>query len=225
MISSIEDFISKIEFLEETDVYRGQPDIRFKLIPSIGRLPFKNPEEILYQYEKSIFDDFKRKAPFFLNEIPVNNYEWLILAQQYGLPTRLLDWTYNPLIALYFAVENDLEVDCSIYQAMLNRFITSELMGDQNPFDVNEPLGIIPTSSHERHHFQNGVFTITPKPYEEDFSFVMKRFIIPQNNKKSIRWKLRKLGITKALIFPQLDSLPYDILEMHKSKYDSYFKV
>ena len=93
-----------------------------------------------------------------------------------------------------------------------------------NPFETTECFGIIPSLSNERFHFQNGVFTIYPKPYIEDTSFVFKKYIIPNNKKKHMRWKLRKLGLTKTLIFPQLDSLAHDILEIHKSKYDTYFK-
>jgi len=56
-----------------------------------------NPERML--------EEFKRKARPFLEFIPSNDFEWLFLMQHYGVPTRLLDWTTNALVALYFATE------------------------------------------------------------------------------------------------------------------------
>ncbi|ADR21380.1 hypothetical protein MATR_09910 [Marivirga tractuosa] len=223
-IHTIEEFISKLTFLDETDVFRGQPDVDFKLIPAIGRIPFKEPENILSQFEEEIFHGFKRKAPLFMDKIPDNEYEWLILAQHYGLPTRLLDWTYNPLVALYFAIENENKSDACVYQGMFNTYINSEQMKTQNPFKVGMSLGVIPTLDNKRYLSQNGLFSIHPTPYQEDFKFVMNKYIIPYESKVSMRWKLRKLGITKASIFPQLDSIGYDILQTNYSRYDGHFK-
>lgn len=103
VIKDVVDFLQLIHTFEETDFFRGQSSIDYKLVPSIGRLFKTGEENALKDYEQLIFEDFKRKYSMFTDTRPNNDIEFLYLAQHYGLPTRLLDWTYNPLIALYFA--------------------------------------------------------------------------------------------------------------------------
>jgi len=79
--------------------YRGQASKEWKLIPCYLR-----SERI--QPESSLLTRFKQSAAMLLDSSPKQSFDWLFLMQHYGVPTRLLDWSESPLVALYFAVEN-----------------------------------------------------------------------------------------------------------------------
>jgi hypothetical protein len=79
--------------------YRGQGNREHPLKPSLYRSSV-DPE-----FEREIIRDFRIKAADFVGVKPQSDIDWLFLAQHHGLPTRILDWTENPLVALYFACE------------------------------------------------------------------------------------------------------------------------
>ena len=80
--------------------YRGLTDITYPLSPSIYRPPYKA------ELESTFLGRFKSQTPPFLANIPQNDWEWLFMMQHYGVPTRLMDWTELPLVALTFALKN-----------------------------------------------------------------------------------------------------------------------
>lgn len=80
-------------------VYRGVKAAEYELIPSVGRLRTFKGESFSLRDERHMLDTFKREAIPYLAVRPANEWEWLAIAQHHGLPTRLLDWTRNPLAA------------------------------------------------------------------------------------------------------------------------------
>jgi hypothetical protein len=84
-------------------VYRGVTDSECALLTSLDRLGGCNPPHTKAHLEEHILRNFIRYAEPFLNRPNVNVWELLITAQHHGLPTRLLDWTYSPLVAAHFA--------------------------------------------------------------------------------------------------------------------------
>src|SRR5690242_20596727 len=76
-------------------VFRGHADGRYKLLSSVGRNA--HTSDTRARYEESMFNMFRRESQGYLPSVPGSDWDWLALAQHHGLPTRLLDWTYNPL--------------------------------------------------------------------------------------------------------------------------------
>lgn len=200
-----------------TTIYRGVTRLEYLLIPKVGR------EDPLKKNEIRLLEEFKKRSFPHLN-INTNNY-WalLALAQHHGLPTRLLDWTRNPLVAVYFAIQEEGEHDCAIYiinSSELNQVL--ELDPDELPFTVKEIMLFDPDHITPRIIVQNGVFTVHSDPLDvpldekvrEDSktNYQVDKVIIKGNSKTEFRKILNIYGINKASLFPGLDGIA-DYLE------------
>jgi hypothetical protein len=104
-INSVETLITELKSngnIPENTLFRGQEE-DWDLVPKISRIVFR--EKDYRKTELKMLNDFKRFSLPYLKTIPKNDWDWLALAQHHGMATRLLDWTTNPLAALWFTVK------------------------------------------------------------------------------------------------------------------------
>jgi hypothetical protein len=194
--------ISKFEQLTEIGItfamnwYRGQSKIYGDLTPAIFRKNIWNEVSLLFrpEIEQSYYSEFIRKAPSIIDKLPesTNYLDWLFLMQHHGLPTRLLDWTENILVAAFFSVIDNPNDDAEIWTFLpwkLNekhglwglpypnnrvlKYLSSEMFHN-NPKELakelelivepNCPMAILPALKHPRMSVQLSCFTIHPRP-------------------------------------------------------------
>lgn len=101
----------------DTGVYRGASNASHPLLTSLDRLGGVDPPHAKADLEEHILRNFIRYSRPYFSTPPVNEWELLVAAQHHGLPTRLLDWTYSPLVAAHFAtLDRHLHVDRAVWR-------------------------------------------------------------------------------------------------------------
>jgi type I restriction enzyme M protein len=190
-------------------VFRGHSDASFKLIPSVGRASHTSRSRA--KYEKSLFDIFSREARGYLPDLPDDKWERLALAQHHGLPTRLLDWTHNPLVALYFAVAAHPGVDGQVYSLRAIAKASEAVRGD-SPFSITGPVKYYPSIVTARIRAQEGLFVACielERPLDESLrsGWKVERHLIPSERKEALLYELFRLGIHASSLFPDVDGL------------------
>jgi hypothetical protein len=203
-------------------LFRGQPEDR-PLVPKIGRLKIDRP---VIEAEKVVLDFFKQQSLPFLERAPVSEWEWLAIAQHHGLPTRLLDWTLNPLVALWFAVRSP----CTgrrngvVWAFKPN---SDDYVNDahDDPFSGDRTKVFRPPHVAQRIRAQAGYFTVHQYldksgrfvPFERITSYQprLTKLIVSPSAFADIRFRLDQYGVNHSIVFPGLDGLSGYIEWLH----------
>lgn len=234
--------VNKDDLPGETVVFRGIADSNYELLPGLARL-----NNLREDTEKELINDFLTHRPDAFSGLV--DFDILAKMQHYGLPTRLLDFSINPLVALYFACEskkskdgrilchntflqNDSEAFISeICTAAIRKSFDENLLVDE--YLCNEKLTLYRYLA--RTYLYDETTVVRPKYWNQRIANQAGVFMIFPNNVvdryKSVLIHANELGTSKAIeeygrgkfdeeiILEALEKEPIDYYELDKNNF------
>lgn len=229
-VSLVSEFVEVAIWLysDERVIFRGQTTEKdWPLVPSVGRNVERSQ---VLRREKEILEEFKQESIPYIDTVPDNDWQWLALAQHNRLPTRLLDWSKNPLVALWFAVK-DTAIDNQPGVVWAFHYEESESVfstkGLDSPFKIDQTCVYFPEHVSTSIQVQSGVFTIhrlegekpgrfPPLEQTKNSDLVLTKIEVAPFH--TFCYELFRVGVSPASLFPGLSGL------VDKIRYDNIMR-
>lgn len=162
-ISSLEKFISVLEGLpnNRNNIFRGHSNVNYGIRPSL----FRNPR--FYKNEYMMYQELVIRCPESFASCQTH-LDFLVEMQHYGLPTRLLDFSLNPLVALYFACENPSGVGEVIMYSVKNEEIV---------YSKSEKSSILSSLAVLPYEKQRAIYAATHSDMRERYGAIQEELI------------------------------------------------
>lgn len=212
-VMQLHGFLNMFHIIETGWWFRGHADASWPLIPKAGR-PEYTMKEVNPGKPRDLgrFSVWRSQAIAYLPNLPHNDWECLAIAQHHGLATRLLDWTNNPLVAVFFACCECMHSNGALYCYMPEVFCRETLRLDAEAVGI----GYMPRAISSRILNQRGMFTFHSPPtapikvkqidaHPETPNLV--QLVIPAALKLDMLEHLDRYGINRVTLFPDLDGL------------------
>jgi hypothetical protein len=216
-------------------IYRGQADGRWDLIPSLMRESLPDTQfNSWIELESNLLHRFKQDAFSSLPREPQCELEWLSIAQDVGLPTRLSAWTDQALTALFFATAPTADqADGVVYRIIPGdeSFVISQDF-EQIPHSANlyQPKLSSPTMraqgtcflSHPLPEFDTAALSFEDHFLTGDDAMNLTKIVIPAAEKADLRRALCNLNTDPSRLFPGVQGIAARIASEIYSHTDSY---
>jgi hypothetical protein len=212
-VNTFSEFVDKVEGFDdgaEIILFRGQA-VKGDLLPSVCR---DTPEIDTTDVEKLALSELRRMGSSFMPDPEISDWDLMVMAQHFGMKTRLLDWTSNPLAALWFGCSDYRKGDCFVYVLVADEFLSTSKKG---PFDSGGTRVIRPNLNNPRIIAQHGWFTAhkfstkTERFVALEKNRNMKRSVVeikvPGRKRPEMLKSLERHGVSSQTLFPDFEGL------------------
>jgi FRG domain len=213
-VKDITEYVAMIEgipFVNEFSVYRGQA-VKQNLLPSVAR---KDPTKDMTETKRAMLRQMSLMGAALLAP-GGSDLDHLVAAQHFGMKTRLLDWTSNPLAALWFACSGQDKGDSYVYALSTSGLLLEDAYAI-DPFSLSATKVFQPRLNNPRVLAQHGWFTL------HSFSSKNERWVrleantkaknelmeivIPAKYRSEMMRALDRHGVSARTLFPDLSGL------------------